>query len=114
MIHDGDAGGVFLNGGMYKGRLTVDKGELLGGHPRRRSRRSRTARRSSAPFREWPRIPSEVDASRIADGAREVTDALGVKACQDDPAACQSEGGPRQRREPDPAEGAPLRPAGAA
>jgi VWFA-related protein len=46
-----------------------------------------------APFVEWPRIPSEVDAYRIADGAREVTDALGVKACQEDPGACASEGG---------------------
>jgi VWFA-related protein len=92
MIHDGDAGGVFLNGGMYKGRLTVDKGELLAGvravQPAFENRQA-----ILAPFVEWPRIPSEVDASRIADGAREVTDALGVKACRDDPAACASEGG---------------------
>jgi VWFA-related protein len=92
MIHDGDAGGVFLNGGMYKGRLTVDKGELLAGvravQPAFENRQALLA-----PFVQWPRIPSEVDASRIADGAREVTDRLGVKACQDDPAACLSEGG---------------------
>lgn len=92
MIHDGDAGGVFLNGGMYRGRLTVDKGELLAGvravQPAFENRQA-----ILAPFVEWPRIPSEVDASRIADGAREVTDALGVKACRDDPAACASEGG---------------------
>jgi VWFA-related protein len=92
MIHDGDAGGVFLNGGMYKGRLTVDKGELLAGvravQPAFENRQA-----ILAPFVEWPRIPSEVDAYRIADGAREVTDALGVKACQEDPAACLSEGG---------------------
>ena len=92
MIHDGDAAGVFLNGGMYKGRLTVDKGELLAGvravQPAFDNRQA-----ILAPFVEWPRIPSETDAARIADGAREVTDALGVKACQDDPAACQSEGG---------------------
>jgi VWFA-related protein len=92
MIHDGDAGGVFLNNGMYKGRLTVDKGELLAGV--RAVQPSFDNRQAIlAPFVEWPRIPSETDAARIADGAREVTDALGVKACQDDPAACASEGG---------------------
>ena len=87
-----DAGGIFLNGGMYRGRLTVDKAELLGGiravQPAFENRQS-----ILAPFREWPRIPSEIDASRIADGAREVTDALGVKACQEDSSACASEGG---------------------
>jgi VWFA-related protein len=92
MIHEGDAGGVFLNGGMYKGRLTVDKGELFAGvravQPAFENRQA-----ILAPFVEWPRIPSEVDASRIADGAREVTDRLGVKACQEDPGACQGEGG---------------------
>jgi len=92
MFTAGDAGGVFLNGGMYKGRLTIDKGELLSGiravQPAFENRQG-----ILAPFREWPRINSEVEASRIADGAREVTDALGVKACQEDPQACQSEGG---------------------
>jgi VWFA-related protein len=92
MIHDGDAGGVFLNGGMYKGRLTTDKGELLAGvravQPAFENRQA-----ILAPFAEWPRINTEVEASRIADGAREVTDALGAKACQEDQAACAGEGG---------------------
>ena len=92
MFGEGDAGGIFLNGGMYKGRLTIDKGELLAGvravQPAFENRQG-----ILAPFREWPRIPSEVDAQRIADGAREVTAALGAKACQEDPAGCVSEGG---------------------
>ena len=92
MIHEGDAGGVFLNGGMYRGRLTVDKGELLAGvravQPAFENRQA-----ILAPFADWPRINTEVEAGRIADGAREVTDALGVKACQEDPAGCASEGG---------------------
>src|SRR3954471_21004074 len=92
MFTAGDAGGVFLNGGMYKGRLTIDKGELLGGiravQPAFENRQG-----ILAPFREWPRINSEVEAARITDGAREVTDALGLKACQEDPVACQGEGG---------------------
>jgi VWFA-related protein len=92
MIHEGDAAGVFLNGGMYKGRLTVDKGELLAAvravQPAFENRQA-----ILAPFVEWPRINSEVEASRIAEGAREVTDALGAKACQEDPVACQGAGG---------------------
>ena len=92
MIHDGDAGGVFLNGGMYKGRLTIDKGELLAG-VRAVQPAFENRQQILLPFVEWPRIPSEVDAYRIAEGAREVTDALGVKACQEDPSGCASEGG---------------------
>jgi VWFA-related protein len=92
MFTESDAGGVFLNGGMFRGRLTVDKGELLAGiravQPAFENRQS-----ILAPFREWPRIPSEIDATRIADGVREVTNALATKACQEDQSSCQSEGG---------------------
>lgn len=92
MFSEGDAAGIFLGGGMYKGRLTVDKGELLAGiravQPAFENRQG-----ILAPFREWPRIPSEVDALRITEGAAEVTAALGATACRDDPAACISEGG---------------------
>lgn len=92
MFTAGDAGGIFLNGGMFKGRLTVDKGELLGGiravQPAFENRQA-----ILAPFRQWPRINDEVEASKIADGAREIVERLGVKACQDDPPACQGEGG---------------------
>ena len=92
MFTAGDAGGVFLNGGMYKGRLTVDKGELLGAI-RTVQPAFETRQAILGPFREWPRINSEVEAWRIADGAREVTAALGAQACQQDPQACLSEGG---------------------
>jgi VWFA-related protein len=92
MFTAGDAGGVFLNGGMFKGRLTVDKGELLAGiravQPAFENRQA-----ILAPFRQWPRIEDEVQASKIADGAREVVERLGQKACQDDPQSCQGEGG---------------------
>jgi VWFA-related protein len=92
MFGEGDAAGIFLNGGMYKGRLTVDKGELLAGiravQPAFENRQG-----ILAPFREWPRIPSEVDAMRITEGSREVTRALAARACQDDAAACVGEGG---------------------
>ena len=92
MFGEGDAAGIFINGGMYKGRLTVDKGELLAGI---RAVQPAFEHRQGilAPFREWPRIPSEVDAMRIAEGARELTRALAAKACQDDQPACATEGG---------------------
>jgi VWFA-related protein len=92
MFSAGDAGGVFLNGGMYKGHLTIDKGELLGGI---RSVQPAFENRQAIlqPFRQWPRIDDEVQASKIADGAREVTERVSQKACQEDPPSCQGEGG---------------------
>jgi len=92
MFTAGDAGGVFLNGGMYKGRLTIDKAELLSGiravQPAFENRQALLA-----PFRQWPRIDDEVQAAKVADGALEVTARLGQRACQEDPSSCQGEGG---------------------
>jgi VWFA-related protein len=92
MFTAGDAGGVFLNGGMYKGRLTIDKGELLGGiravQPAFENRQA-----ILAPFRQWPQIDDEVEAMKIADGGLEVVSRVAQKACTDDPRECSSEGG---------------------
>jgi VWFA-related protein len=90
-----DIGGIFVNGGMYKGRLTSDKAELLAG-VRSVSPAFDNRQGILAPFREFPRIPSEIDAARIADGAREVVDALGVQACNENPFDCQINGGLQQ------------------
>jgi len=94
-ISAGDVGGVFVNGGMYKGRLTTDKAELLAGV---RSVTPAFDNRQAllAPFREFPRIPGETHATRIADGARELVDELGVRACNDSPFECQLAGGLQQ------------------
>jgi VWFA-related protein len=92
MFSAGDAGGVFLGGGMYKGRLTIDKAELLGGiravQPAFENRQA-----ILTPFRQWPRIDDEVEASRIADGGREVLERVAGRACQEDPQACAGTGG---------------------
>ena len=90
-----DVGGVFVNGGMFKGRLTSNKEELLAGV---RLVRAAFDNRQAllAPFREFPRIPSEVDAARIADGARELVDSLGIQACREDPGDCETSGGLNQ------------------
>jgi VWFA-related protein len=95
LMGPGDVGGVFLNGGMYKGRLTSSKAELIEAvHAVKPAFDNRQA--LLAPFREFPRIPSEVDASRIADGARELVDEIGVKACNEFPRECQLAGGVQQ------------------
>jgi VWFA-related protein len=94
-IGPGDVGGIFVNGQMYHGRLTTDKNELIAAV---RSARPAFENRQAllAPFREFPRIPSEIDAVRIEQGAREVVDALGEQACARDPFLCQQEGGLNQ------------------
>ena len=94
-IGPGDVGGVFVNGSMYHNRLTTDKNELIAAV---RSSRPAFENRQTllAPFREFPRIPTEIDAVRIEQGAREVTDTLGVDACTRDPFLCQQEGGLQQ------------------
>jgi len=88
----GDVGGIFLDGGMYKGRMTSDRAELLSGvravHPAFDNRQA-----ILAPFREFPRISSEVDATRVADGARELVTEIAKVACKEEPPACVSAGG---------------------
>ena len=90
-----DVGGVFVNGGMYKGRLTSDKAQLLAGvHAVKPAFDNRQA--LLAPFQQFPRIPGERDATRIAEGARELVDDLGVKACREDRTECELNGGLQQ------------------
>ena len=90
-----DVGGVFVNGGMYKGRLTSDKTQLLAGvHTVTPAFDNRQA--LLAPFRQFPRIPGERDATRIAEGARELVDELGIKACREDRVECELNGGLQQ------------------
>lgn len=87
-----DAGGVYVNGAMFRSLLTTDKSELYAGiravKPPFDSRQSLLAS-----FREWPRIESENDAMRIADGAHEVTERLAADACGNDPPECREAGG---------------------
>ncbi len=91
----GDMAGVFANGQMNKSRMTDDKVELLAAI---RSASPAIDNRQAllAPFREFPGIPSENDALRITEGARELLDRLGAKACSDDPFQCQLQGGVQQ------------------
>lgn len=91
----GDLGGVFAENQMFRGKLTTSKAELLAGiqavKPGFENRQA-----ILGPFREFPRIPSEIDAARIADGARELVEQLGQQACRDDAFLCQENGGLNQ------------------
>jgi VWFA-related protein len=93
-IGPGDVAGVLVNGDLHQSKLTTDKGALLSGV---RAAKPLVETRESllAKFREFPRIPSEHDAMRIADGSREVTARLGQQACIDSPwePVCSMPGG---------------------
>jgi VWFA-related protein len=90
-ISPGDAGGVFVNGELYRGRVTTDKSTLLSGV---RAAKPAVENRQSllAKFREFPRIPSESDALRISEGSREVAERLAAEACRNEPVLCEVEG----------------------
>lgn len=94
-IGPGDFGGIFQNGRMHKGRLTTSVAELLQGV---NSVSVGFENRQSilATFREFPRIPSEIDAMRISEGSLEVARRIGEKVCQDDPQSCALNGGLNQ------------------
>lgn len=96
-IGPGDVAGVLVNGELHQSRLTTDRGALLSGV---RAAKPVIETRESllAPFREFPRIPSEHDAMRVADGARELTARLSAQACLDSPwePICTLDGGVQQ------------------
>lgn len=94
-IGPGDFGGIFYNGHMANGRLTNSQAELVTGINQVRVG-FETRQSLLAPFREFPRIPGEIEAARIAAGARELVDQLGTVACREDPVACQINGGELQ------------------
>jgi len=91
----GDMAGVFTNGQMNKSRMTDDKVELLGAI-RGASPAIDNRQALLAPFREFPPIPTETDALRITEGARELLDDIGTRACASDPLQCSYNGGLNQ------------------
>lgn len=91
----GDMAGVFANGVMNKSRMTDDTIELVAA-ARNATPVPDHRQALLAPFREFPRIPSEHDAVRITDGNLELVDQLGRKACAEDPFQCQLQGGLNQ------------------
>jgi len=90
-ITPGDAAGVFVNGELYRGRLTTDKVALLGA-VRAAKPAIETRQSLLAAFREFPRIPSENEALRISEGSHEVAERLASDACRTEPVLCQIDG----------------------
>jgi len=88
----GDFGGIVVDGQLYQGKLTRDRSTLLSAvravKPAFDSRYTRLL-----PFRQFPRIPGEAEAERLASGDPFLTTQLGTEACQVDPISCSSEGG---------------------
>jgi VWFA-related protein len=94
-IGPGDFGGIFHNGKMHNGRLTTSQAELLSGlNGVTMGFEYRQA--LLATFREFPRIPGEIDAMRIAEGSTEVVRRIGDQVCREDPQNCQLNGGQNQ------------------
>lgn len=87
-----DIGGVFVDGAMFRGRLTSDKQQLMSGI-RAVSPAFENRQALLRPFRVFPQIPSEIDAVRVADGALELVDELARRACRDNTMDCQIAGG---------------------
>ena len=94
-IGPGDFGGIFENGQMYNGRLTTSPAELLAG-VNRVNVGFENRQSLLATFRDFPRIDSEIDAMRIAEGSTEVARRVGEKVCKDDPQSCALNGGLNQ------------------
>lgn len=94
-IGPGDFGGIFQNGSMFNGRLTTSAAELLAG-VNKVSVGFENRQSLLATFREFPRIPSEIDAMRIAEGSIEVARRVGEQACKDDAPSCAFNGGLNQ------------------
>jgi len=94
-IGPGDFGGIFQNGSMFNGRLTTSSAELLAG-VNKVSVGFENRQSLLATFREFPRIPSEIDAMRIAEGSIEVAQRIGEQVCKDDPQSCALNGGLNQ------------------
>ncbi len=91
----GDFGGIFFDGQMHNSRLTTSQAELQTAiNAVEPGFENRQALLST--FREFPRIPGEIDAVRIADGSIEVVRRLTEQVCKDDPFNCALNGGANQ------------------
>ena len=87
-----DLGGVYVNGGLWRNRLTNDRQELLDGIRALTPSLETAARRLTA-LAAFPRIPGEFDAQRIERGDSRRANELAVENCTSEPLACAQEGG---------------------
>jgi VWFA-related protein len=88
----GDLAGVYVNGSLWRGRLTNDRQELLDG-VRAVTPSLETPAKRLATLTTYPRIPSEFDALRIESGDRRRVEEIAQDNCTSEPTSCLQEGG---------------------
>lgn len=87
-----DLAGVYVNGGLWRNRLTNDRQELLDGIRALATSLETPAKRLGALI-AYPRIPSEFDALRIENGDKRRVEEMARENCAAEPLSCAEEGG---------------------
>jgi VWFA-related protein len=87
-----DLGGVYVNGSLWRTRLTNDRQELLDG-VRALTPSLETPAKRLAALVTYPRIPSEFDALRIENGDKGRAEEIAQENCTSEPTSCAQEGG---------------------
>ena len=86
-FHQGDIGGVVVDGQMINKRLTADREELK--KAAASVKMSGELRSRQLEFAEWPRLQDEYEAWTISNGDRQALSAATLRACQEDPDQCK-------------------------
>jgi VWFA-related protein len=86
-FHQGDIGGVIVDGQMLNNRLTADREELK--KAAAAVKMSGELRSRQLEFAEWPRLQDEYEAWMISNGDRQALSVATTRACQEDPDACK-------------------------
>jgi VWFA-related protein len=86
-FHQGDIGGVVLDGRMANNRLTSDREELKTAAATVKMPGDMRSRQLE--LREWPRLLDDDEVWRIANGDRESLKAAVTRACNEDPDQCR-------------------------
>ena len=87
-----DLAGVYANGGLWRGRLTNDRQEVLDGIRSLSPPVESPAKRLAA-LATYPRIPGGFDALRIDSGDKRRVQELAQDNCTSEPLSCAQEGG---------------------
>lgn len=87
-----DLAGVYVNGGLWRNRLTNDRQEILDGIRALSPSLETPAKRLSALI-AYPRIPSEYDTVRIERGDKQRAEEIAQQNCAAEPVSCAQEGG---------------------
>jgi VWFA-related protein len=87
-----DLGGVYVNGVLWRNRMTNDRQELLDGIRGLTPSLDTPAKRRGMLI-TYPRIPSEYDALRIENGDKRRAEEIAQENCISEPVSCAQEGG---------------------